>query len=620
MSLPPNGPGPGGRAAVGYADVAAQLADGVDDTWVRHALTAVERRDDLADHKLLTLLALLLDGGTFLPSAMGERIRDAALGFRYWYDEPGQDSMCHWSESHQAVFAVCEYLAGTTWAELEFTNDHRTGAQKADRARVRLMEWLGNRFRHGFSEWLSGTFLSLSASALVLLVDHAGDDEELAIRASMVLDLILLDLAMHRFDGHLAGSAGRVRALYKVHPERGEAERIMASAFGRTPLPFQPAEATSIFQTRRRYRVPQVVREIAHAQGEHLVTASHGLDLQELPMEVARRGLTEADAREATLNLLWGMEAFATPEGIGPSLAAVRRHGLDRNHFLSPLASVKLRSPRIAAALVRSLNPVTRGAALTRADVQTYRTPHYLLSSVQRHRPGDFGDQENVWEAALPGGIHVFSTHPGSSMFDETVRPQTPSAWEGNGIRPDAAQLRNRLLVVHDVRGRHGHLEGRRHELSHLYFPAARFDETFVSGRVVAGRRDDSYFAALALERVEMVSETEVVQRGQVTAWAVLLTDRSDHGSLSRLVAHLRNCSLQHSRGLTTWATPDGTLTLRQRGSFQADGIEVETAYPRLRSPWSTVGRKPSVVEISGRTGSLVLDWKLGQRHEGPAR
>lgn len=611
-----------GDQPTGHRDVARRLADGRDDgQWVDDAIGHVTARDDLADHHALVLLALVLGGGDDLPGPLHQAVTTALLGFRYWYDEPGDDSMCHWSESHQVAFGVCEHLAGALLPTWTFANDGRTGAEKSARARERLLRWLGNRFRHGFSEWLSPAYLAVGASALALLVDHTADDE-LRTRASMVLDLLLLDLALHRFDGDVVASAGRAELADKSRPSSRIAP-VLASAFGgREPAPFVTGDVTSVFVGRRRYRVPQVVREVSAAAADHLVTTSQGLLLRDVAREVARLDVADAATRRAAaVELYWSMEAFATPEAIGPTMDAIRAHGLHRNHYLAPLAPLGLfRSHLARAAAVRWLNPVGRGAALERADVQTYRTPHYLLSSVQRYRPGTFGDQESTWVAALPGGIRVFSTHPGSTLLDPSARPRTPSAWVGNGVLPDVAQVRNVLLVQHDVRGRPGYLEGRRHELSHLWFPAPLFDETRITGHVVAGRRDDSYIGIVALGGVEMASATELVQRGNVTGWAVLVADRSDFRSLHHLVEHLRASRLCWARGTLRWDLDGHRHDLAWGGDFTVDGEVVDTDYARLRSDWTAVARRPSVVEVAGRTGTLVLDWPRCTRIEEPGR
>ncbi|WP_420176419.1 hypothetical protein [Luteococcus sp. OSA5] len=604
----------------GYAAVARGIAEGTHDpSWLEDFITRIDDRVDLADHHMLVVLALLLDGGHDLPDQLREALEHSVLGFRYWMDEPGSDSMCHWSESHQVTFGVVEYLAGQHFCDRTFTNDGRRGAAKMERAKRRLHTWLALRFRHGFSEWLSATFYAVNVSALTLLVEHCRD-EDLANRAAMVLDLLMLDLALHRFDGHFVASSGRAQALHKAFPDRSEVDPVVTSAFHPRHATFDPQKFTSIFVARTKYRIPQVIREIAFAQADHLITSSHGLGLREVPVEAARfRGLDAATRRGIALGIYWGMEAFITPEGIGPTMEALDHYYLDGNRFLAPLAPFrKMPSRRVMAALVRSLNPITQGAALHRANVQTYRTPNYLLSSAQHYLPGSFGDQECIWEAALPGGIHLFSTHPGSTLLDEEARPATPSGWIGNGVRPDVAQMRNVLLALYDTRGRRGYLEGRRHELSHLFFPAASFDETKLAENVVAGRRGDSYFGAVGLDHLEMPNESELVQRGAVTGWAIMVADRSDFGSLHHFVDYLRSSRLVHQRNTLCWSTAGHEYELEWNGHFIVDGTVVDTEYQRLRCDWASVGRKPSVIEVTGRTGTLVLDWKLGERTQAP--
>lgn len=602
-----------------YADVARGLASGrVDESLVRERLAFIDARKDLSDHRMLLVLKLLLDCPDELPDGLREDMRRTVLGFRYWMDEPGNDSMCHFSESHQLLFSVCEQLAGQLFPDQVFTNDGRKGHRKAARGRERLLEWMGNRFRLGFSEWLSHTYYELDVAGLVLLVDHTLD-EELRLRASIILDLIMLDLALHRFDGRFIASAGRANAIQKARPEKAEINEVLAAAFGEG-FPFDPDDPSSLFLTRRRYQVPEVIVEIANAEADHLITCSNGLDASEVPWEVQRRpGLDPHQRRDALVNLFWSMGAFSTPESIEPTLEAIERFEMQGNTLLHPLGRLaRLPRTRLMGGLLRAVNPVTRGIALQRANVQTYRTPHYLLTSAQHYQVGCFGDQEHLWQAALPGDITVFSTHPGATRLVANSRQQTPSAWVGNGINPDIGQDRNVLLALHDLGVRRGYLEGRRNELSHLYFPSVKFDEFKIGDRFVAGRRDDSFIGVVALNPIEMISEDEILQRGTVTGWAVMMADRSEFGSLARLVDHLKRTEVRHAHEALVWHTPEHVYRLAWKGSLRVDGQAVDTFYPRLHCEWTHVPRNPSLIQLEGAVGKLMLDWKLGTRMQLP--
>ena len=51
--------------------------------------------------------------------------------------------------------------------------------------------------------------------------------------------------------------------------------------------------------------------------------------------------------------------------------------------------------------------------ALSEANVETYRTPEYMLSSVQDYRPGAPGYQQHIWQATLGNRAIVYTNHPG---------------------------------------------------------------------------------------------------------------------------------------------------------------------------------------------------------------
>ena len=599
-----------------YRTLALDVADGRrDEAWLTRRLDFIDARLDLSDHRLLGILKLYLRGGDLLRQEQRERIERTILGFKYHWREPGADSMCTWSETHQLLFGVCEYLAGQALPDRRFSNDGRSGAEKRDLAERRLRGWLDDRFLYGFSEWLSNTYYEIDIIGLSVLADHAGDPD-LAARATMVLDLLFYDIALHRFEGRFAATAGRAYSRQKARPGRAEINTILREVF-ETPQAFDPDELAAVFIGRDTYQVPRAVRDVADFGGEVEVRASYGLDLDEVEAEVVRREPRDPAARrEARLRLLWAMEAFTTPEGISATLEEFRHTTMGRNRFLAPLARFEKLPPRLAPTVLRTFNPITQGAALQRADVLTYRTPHYQLSSAQRHQPGCFGDQQHIWQAMLPGDISVFGTHPGSTTLGGESRPPTPSAWVGNGINPDTAQHRNVLLASYDTVHRSGYLEGFRHRFSHLHFPFSRFDETSLGERWLAGRRGDSFIGIVALEPLELVTEAEVLQRGAVTAWGVALTDRSEFGTLTHLVEALKRHPLERRGPRLTWRTPDHRFDLVSGADFLVDGVPQSTSYPRYDTPWSHVPRRPTEVTVATEKHRLRLDWVDGVREE----
>ena len=633
-SAPTGGEDPGmavkmtGASFNGIADLAAGRR--CDEAELLALCDFVDARIDCADFRMVTLLKVRYEYAELISPATLARIDASILGFRYWMDEPGDDSMCYWSENHQCLFAVCEHLAGNLFGDRIFGNLGVNGLRRAERGAERLRVWLADRFRFGFSEWLSNTYYEEDIAPLALLIDHT-PDEALRTEATMVLDLLHLDLALHRFDGRFVASAGRCYEAQKQDPAKADVNDILRAAFGGPGEP-DPSRISAAYLFRKKYRVPEVIAAIAAEEGDFEVRARHGLELAEVAAAVGgdrvRRGL-----------FFWLMEAFTTPESIDDTMALFERWRLRSNSFLAPLAPfAPLRRTGLLPTIVRLLNPATQGVAIQRANVLTTRTRHWLLSAAQRYQPGKFGDQQHLWQATLPGDVTVFANHPGEPMFDDTARGFSPAYWVGNGINPDVVADGNALLAVHDLRVRGGYLESERQKFSHLWFPTDRFDEVLQGTDWICGRVGESLIGVRAAhpltsaERAPTSAErapasrshvpaTDFLQHGELTGWAVLCSDTGESGSLAEFARGIAANPLLLGGDLASWRLPDGaaargrrTLSLRRDGPALVDGRPIETAYPRLDSPFGRIPREPELIEISHAGNGLRLDWANRRR------
>ena len=163
---------------------------------------------------------------SFSPLA-GEILKQGLLSSKYWLDEKpraqdndrlnkvkkdlryGDDEVDHemefWSENHYIMFASSEYLLGQLWAGGDLpalpsssptagdTTGRRTGAQRRDRGRARVLKWLNNRLMFGWMEFNSSGYYREHLWALLNLVDFALD-EEVRTKATMAVDLMLFDV------------------------------------------------------------------------------------------------------------------------------------------------------------------------------------------------------------------------------------------------------------------------------------------------------------------------------------------------------------------------------------------------------------------------------------------
>jgi hypothetical protein len=285
---------------------------------------------------------------------------------------------------------------------------------------------------------------------------------------------------------------------------------------------------------------------------------------------------------------LWAMEAFTNPQSIAMTMDIFNAWKLGSNTFLRDLKMVNIPALRrlgLLPALVRLLNPATQGVAIERANTQSYRCDEYFLSSAQAYHPGCFGDQQHIWQATLPGRINVFSTHPGSPMFDDDARNFSPSYWVGNGINPHAAQERNALLLIYDLRPRKGFLERKRQSFVHFYLPLARFDDIRRSARSIACRAGDSYLAIVASAPYEEKNGDELVFAGALTGYAVLLGCAREDGSFEAFSQSIAASSLS-LKGRSLSFECGALYRLDYRGRFSVDGQE--------RSPAIRASTRPS--------------------------
>ncbi len=185
--------------------------DEIDLPLAEKACARIDRRADCADFVLLPLLWLAWeDGGRLLSEAVYARIRQAALGFRYWVDEPGPSSMFYCSENHRIGFHVCEYLAGLLYPAETFSNSGQNGIFHSLKGRMHLVEWLSQRCRMGFDEPHSDNYLPITFSALLVLREVLPLEEyPLRNMVNVLLDFLTYIFAVSDFDGVMATPRAR---------------------------------------------------------------------------------------------------------------------------------------------------------------------------------------------------------------------------------------------------------------------------------------------------------------------------------------------------------------------------------------------------------------------------
>lgn len=362
--------------------------------------------------------------------------------------------MTFWSENHQVLFASAEYLAGQ-WlrddvfrAGLQYRGEgpqgtrpgDLTGEQRMRQAKRRLVRWLDDRLRLGFSEWNAPGYYEEDIEPLLNLVDFCLD-EEIRSRAELVLDLLVFDLARFNLRGNFGVSAGRCYYNHKMCGYDQSVGDLIEILFGTRGgvIVWDGATSAAAFASSRGYSVPDVLVKIGQDRPDRLVDRSR-VSLRFDEASVYGVGFqTDLDAL-----FWWSRSAYFTKQMVRITrIFAEYFHLTNTPPFAellpliesiggageTALAVTYAVDPGLGAAIdlftdtpdevdvVDSLSPLTEGSALTRANLYTYRNRDVMLSSTQNWRRGQFNFQTQVCQATLGPGATVWTTHPSAGGY-----------------------------------------------------------------------------------------------------------------------------------------------------------------------------------------------------------
>ncbi len=560
----------------------------------------INARKDCSDFRLLVLLKAYCAYGDLLSTECKRAIESCAVDFKYFLNEPGKDSMCFWSENHYVLFAACEYLAGQLFPTRVFSNNGKSGQWHQENADRKLKDWLEQKYKYGFIEWYSNVYYTEDIAPLCVLTDHA-KDASLVTKCTMVLNLLMLDLALQSYQGNLCSSMGRSYEKHILHTDATSAGDIFRCAFyGEDVCDGQGL--SMMFLLRQNYRVPRVIGQIALCREPMQLKTAMGFDFDSLKAEIP-------DGVQRAV-LLWQMEAFTNPEAIESSMDLFGKWHL-QDSLLKDLGKLNipiLRKLHLLPLVSRILKPVTDGTALLRADVLTVKAEGWLLSTAQNYHPYTFGDQQHIWHACLPENIDIFSTHPACPLEEAGMRSQSPSYWVGNGILPFAVQHDNVLLLDYKLNVRKGFMEKKRQKMVHFSVPFARLDEQELSECCFCGRKGDSYLAILSSAPME-AGCSELMIPGTRLRFAVILGDKARYGSFEKFQTLVHNAVLQTKCSKTYLRFGDDRYEAKAKKYLRFNGKMQPLRYDRLDTPFVKAKRGDDSLHIAYQGHSLYMRW-----------
>lgn len=585
----------------------ALTKDSADIDWNRldGMLEYIRSEYDCSDFRLVSLIRILYEYGDRIPEEYMKGIEEVLFNFRYWWDEPGENSMCYWSENHQILFASAEYLIGQLYPDVVFPSSGFTGKQRMERARERIMDWLEMRWKYGFIEYYSNVYYKEDIGPLINLIDFA-KDEEIVKKSTIIMDLLFYDMVAQSQGTMFISVSGRAYQRNRT----GEDDKDFS---GLTNYYWGDGKEIGHgiiygMMITRNYELPPVFIDIAKDTSTVIIKQSNGLNLAELKPE----GYYGTDNR--SMMMQWGMEAFTNPEIIRNSLEHIRNCNMFSNDFVADFKVMDfflLDWFHLEPTVARILNPQYNGVAIQRGNTYTYRTSDYMLYTVQSHEAGDYADQQHIFGMNIDDHFAIFHNHPAR---EKESKASSPNYWTGYGHFPHSVQDKNVNLSIYKTPRKKGIMESALLDYTRAYFPSNLFDEAFIDSNYVFGKKAETYVALIGANEFRFRDEAndDIIQDGKKVFWITEAGSASEDGSFEAFVERIKSNEIQFSkRKLELMYVSNGVRYDLDFGKdFLIDGEVVDTEYPRFDSPYVQAERKADTFEFSFNGKKLFLDFE----------
>ncbi|MCC5930968.1 MAG: hypothetical protein JJU28_17110 [Cyclobacteriaceae bacterium] len=584
-----------------------QLANGEDNIdWSQldGALEYIKNEYDCSDFRLVNLIRVLYEADNQIPVIYKKAIEEVLFNFRYWWDDPGENSMCYWSENHQILFASAEYLIGQKYPEVLFRNSGLTGKQHLERARIRAIDWLEMRWKYGFTEFFSGTYYTEDIAALINLIDFANDDEIVA-KSQIILDLLFYDLASQSTNAMFVSASGRA---YEGNRKGGPCRAMggLTCYYWADGKELGPGMVYGMMTTKK-YIVPPVFSEIARDTSNVIIKQSNGLDISELKSE----GYFGTDNR--SMMMQWGMEAFTNPEIIRNSMKHIRNCNMFSNDFLAEfkiLDFTLIKWLALEPSISRFLNPQSNGVAIQKGNTYTYKTKDYSMYTAQSYHPGTYGDQQHIFGMNIKNHFSIFHNHP---ALEKEISHQSPNYWVGYGHIPHSVQDENVNLSIYSIPDKKGLMEMDLLNYTHGYFPFEKFDTAFIDHNYVFGKKDETYCAFIGAHNFELRNEAkdDIIQKGKRTFWITEAGSRTVDGHFSDFVERIKTNRIKFEEEtlVLSYQSNGKNYELDFKKDFKIDGKVIDTNYMRFDSPYVKANVKDEIITFRHNGKELFLDF-----------
>ncbi len=614
------------------------------------------KRFDCSDFRAQMLFKIYKDCGDVLEKRCRELIKNTFLDFKYFMDEPGDDSMCYWSENHQILFAVSEYLAGQEWPDEIFRNDKKTGAQHKEKAKNRIDAWMRQRFDFGFSEYLSNNYIAEDLSPMANFIAYA-EDEKAVEQMKIILDILLLDVALNSVNNRFVSVSSRMYgnnkagnfygnsiqcAMNVLWGEQG-AEKVLANPYLsekekneiKASLAKTPNHILLCFTDivkKGLYVLPDVIKEIALSDETFVSKMSCGLS----PEDLEKEGLVGCEPHQIMAQM--GAETFTNPQVIENTLKYIKKNEMYRNSFLAYFKFLNLTVFKGInwKKFAQKHNIMPHGIATGRGNIYTYRTKHYCLSTCVSNDVDMCGAQEHIWSANIGETLALFTTHPagdGNGRFGSS-----PGYWIGNGRRPMSVQNEGVNISVYKLPKKRRFGETAVANMTHTYMPRDFYDEFELIGNRVFARKNGVFVSLISNgelkfkpfdqnsadgvhkyknhpENCKLKGEFDLCRFGGEYHIYITELSHADRETFEEFKKRISANAVSFAEnGRVTYKTDSGEISVSYDGEFTVDGTPAEKEYKRYDSKFCKAERKAESLTVASSNHKLVLEFESAKR------
>lgn len=237
------------------------------------------------------------------------------------------------------------------------------------------------------------------------------------------------------------------------------------------------------------------------------------------------------------------------------------------------------------------------------ANINVYKTPDYMLSSLQDFLKGDYLElvkeadiirpgvamywsfpytQIHIAQVTLKNKVVIFWSCPITSEEGTSLRPDY---WAGNITLPRAIQYKNVLALVWR--------QNRFSWITHCLFERYRFDESYIEDRWAFARVEDGYVGiyshnGFSLGEKGQYAGRELVCHAKENIWLAECGRKEDWGSFENFIDGIKKADIQSIEGGLMYNSPSiGQFIVGWEIDPTVNGEKIKTKdYPLLESPF----------------------------------